>query len=584
MWEIKSKSKLFITSKIRIGNFGFLAIEYLNRKECFSATKIFLKIAKKYSCNNLEILCNKYTNIYNILEKYIDVLNNQSSKYQNLNNFLLKLKDNKYKEACNYADRALKELSILNEKFDVKHNYHYSFIKNDIMHIVSSSAFRRLQFKAQVYSLLEQDYPRTRLTHSIEVSSTAEKICSLINFNDILLDHKSNDSFSYVEDCTLICRCISLLHDIGNPPFGHAGERVISKFFSNNYKNTLMKKGITEDTIYYNDLIKFDGNAQGFRIITKLQYFGEKDNLMLPAAVLSAFIKYPFDSLYLKKDKLGYFYTEAKEIENLKIVGAYKDFYRHPLSLILEVSDDISYITADIEDAIHSKYLTISSFKVLENDQNEIVSKFYSTIDRIYNDNKNKMSNLDENIVFENSMRPILADLKSDLIQDAAQTFMDNIDEIIYSGSKFNSDGTHFEISKASIKYNKLYSSLEKIMETLYKNKEIVEKEEDGATALNYLLKYFCDAVLSEETSVDLKNNLITNKTNSFYNYLLGHISKDFVYSFIKSLKFHCNNSSDKALENYLKIRLVIDYISGMTDRYVMTLYDEIKRSYPKTE
>lgn len=279
-----------------------------------------------------------------------------------------------------------KYLSSLKGKTGVSNKIH-SFM-NDYNRIVYSPSFRRLQDKAQVYPLEQHDYVRTRLTHSIEVSSIAAQ---LGNITAIKLFSKDNTKKKNVAFQTeKILSCAALLHDIGNPPFGHFGEDAIKTFFEKNFdnlkiidysqidnsetlsKNLPQKKLIklkTDASVYEQlkrDFTMFDGNAQSFRIATKTEMYKPGHSLELTAAVLGAIIKYPFPSNYEEEKwgnpKFGYFYSEKTEFELLKKMKVAELNVRNPLVLLLEAADDICYVTSDLDDAIKKNILTYEMF------------------------------------------------------------------------------------------------------------------------------------------------------------------------------------------------------------------------------
>lgn len=226
--------------------------------------------------------------------------------------------------------------------------------ENDYGRLISSAPIRRLQDKTQVFPLEESDYTRTRLTHSLEVSYLASSLGQSIE--NVLIKNKEIDDKKLKGNLSSLLRVAGLVHDLGNPPFGHFGEEAIKFYFKNYFKNN--KKSSLSD-LEKADFENFDGNVQTLRILSKLYYFGDSYGYNLNYSSLAAIIKYPSNSLEgnknptteIAKKKYGYFVTETdiyKKINDyLKLRNR-----RHPVVYILEAADDIAYSAADIEDGV----------------------------------------------------------------------------------------------------------------------------------------------------------------------------------------------------------------------------------------
>ena len=259
--------------------------------------------------------------------------------------------------------------------------YSISDMEIDYEQIISSSAFRRLQDKTQVFPLDKSDFVRTRLTHSIEVSSIARQLGIMIQkapekYNTVLFEDKDKD---IIENIPSILACAGLLHDIGNPPFGHFGETVIGDWFKKELendsfvfivdRNPVPIREILNDQMK-SDLENFEGNAQALRILTKSHLNGNDINLSY--SILNTLIKYPTNSIEfsskkedIKKHKPGYYYSENDTVKNIcQITGTEieGEYVRHPLTFLLEAVDDIAYATADLEDAFKKGLFTIEQF------------------------------------------------------------------------------------------------------------------------------------------------------------------------------------------------------------------------------
>lgn len=238
--------------------------------------------------------------------------------------------------------------------------------RKDYHRIIGSASFRRLQDKAQVYPLRRGDRVRTRLTHSLEVSSFAGSLGNTI-FRRLIDEGTPGVDEVVRENCSDILECAGLVHDIGNPPFGHFGEFAIRRWFADNlprlsFKGKPVSELLTEQMKA--DLLHFEGNAQALRVLARLHCLMDMDTGMnLTYALLNTIVKYPVSSLGIDKKsgdirtkKMGYFHSEEELFRDIsEKTGA--GGCRYPLTYILEAADDIAYLTADIEDATIKGYL-----------------------------------------------------------------------------------------------------------------------------------------------------------------------------------------------------------------------------------
>jgi len=272
-----------------------------------------------------------------------------------------------------------------------KNIYRTSFHR-DYDRVIFSNSFRRLSKKTQVHPLSKNDHVHNRLTHSLEVASVGRSLG--IQAGEFF---KQKDDSINPYDVGYIVQTACLAHDIGNPPFGHAGEEVIKEWFLKNKKKPFLKK-LKKNEL--NDFLHLDGNAQSFRIVTQLENYIKKGGLKLTFASLGALVKYPHTSKKckkIKKSKFNFFKSEklfAKEL--FKELGLYNNdntFIRHPLSYLMEAADDICYGLLDLQDAIELKIIVIEDTREIFNllcGEEDVKSTFDDTN---YND-INKISRL----------------------------------------------------------------------------------------------------------------------------------------------------------------------------------------------
>lgn len=230
-----------------------------------------------------------------------------------------------------------------------------SEFEKDYHRIIGSASFRRLQDKTQVFPLDKSDFIRTRLTHSLEVSSFAKSLGQ--NIAENILTYKRDSGFTprMKEDICNILQCAGLIHDIGNPPFGHFGEMAIREWFRKNLTRLRFQGQPVEEVLtpqMREDLYHFEGNAQALRLVTKLHYLVDEQGMNLTYALLGTIIKYPVSSVEINPDsgdikdkKLGYYYADRDIFEAVQEATG-TNGKRHPLTFILEAADDIAYKTA----------------------------------------------------------------------------------------------------------------------------------------------------------------------------------------------------------------------------------------------
>ena len=353
----------------------------------------------------------------------------------------------------------------------------------DYDRIIFSSAFRSLQDKTQVIPLSKTDFVHTRLTHSLEVSVVGRSIGRLVG-KKILekYPHLQEIHGYHMNDFGAIVATASLAHDIGNPPFGHSGEKAIGEYFSigkgQQYKDQLTAK-------QWQDLIDFEGNANGFSVLSSSRP-GIEGSLRLTYAVLGAFMKYPKESLPKKPTKnisdkkYGFFQSDAtffKEVaDELGMIsnktGNDIGYERHPLAFLVEAADDICYTIIDFEDGINLGL--VSEDFALE----YLIKLVKDTIDTA------KYQTLTTK---EDRISYLRALAIGNLINDAVKVFIEN-EEAILKGE------FHFALTDKS-KYKAQMDDIIKLsVKNIYQSREVIEKELSGYQIINNLLDKFITA------------------------------------------------------------------------------------------
>lgn len=451
-------------------------------------------------------------------------------------------------------------------------------IESDRGRILSAPAFRRLQKRTQVFALELNASIRTRLTHSLEVSQTARFIAKNI-LSKLEKDELKTYGLEGLENAFVsTVEMTSLLHDIGNPPFGHFAEQTINKWIAENAIPLLEKIPTSLDetkalkVMLAKDLCNYDGNAQTIRVITKLQ------RLNLSYSQIAAVVKYtrgayedkpikgdPFD--YLMK-KPGFYYSEKNFIEKIQDKLNIQHGCRFPITYIMEAADDISYLTADLEDSVEKGILSLDKVYVLIKAECEREGETYllEVIQERYDQAKKNEEPYQFNMFFT----LVRAKLVTSLVYHVVELYIKN-HEAIFEGS-FNS--SLLEYDKES-KYYKAIKILQNIStKHIYQNKDVQTLELQGYTIINGLLSIF--KPLLELTCKDFEALLHDEKIGCFISMrLIKRISSKQIVAYqndVKALEGK-DEESIALLEFYYRVRLVIDYISGMTDDFALHEY-----------
>ncbi|WP_343328268.1 deoxyguanosinetriphosphate triphosphohydrolase [Polaribacter staleyi] len=408
----------------------------------------------------------------------------------------------------------------------------------DFDRIIFSSAFRSLQDKTQVIPLSKTDFVHTRLTHSLEVSVVGRTLGRRVG--KVLLErhpHLSNLGYTF-NDFGAIVGTASLMHDIGNPPFGHSGEKAIGEYFKTG-KGAKYKAELT--AIEYQDLIDFEGNANGFKILTESRE-GISGGLRLSYATLGAFLKYPKESLpkkptnHIVDKKYGFFQSEKNAfLEVVEDLGMKQksasavSFYRHPLAYLVEAADDICYTIIDFEDGINLGL--IEEEFALE----YMIKLVKDTIDiKKYHSLQHKTDRI-------SYLRALAIGV---LINEAVTIFLANEEAIL--------NGTFEKSLLEKCKYEAQINDIIKLsIDKIYKSTEVIEKEVAGYRIIADLLDVFVSAL----------NNKFEGNPSNFDSLVLNLLPKEY--------QTETNNL-------YHRIMHVCSYVSRMSDSYAIRMHKKI--------
>lgn len=412
----------------------------------------------------------------------------------------------------------------------------------DYDRIIFSSAFRSLQDKTQVIPLSKTDFVHTRLTHSLEVSVVGRSLGRLVGAEVLKKYAYLSEELGYtVNDFGAIVAAASLAHDIGNPPFGHSGEKAIGDFFSRG-KGLVYKEALTDKE--WQDLIDFEGNANGFSLLTKSRP-GIEGGLRISYATLGAFMKYPKESLPKKPTrdvcdkKYGFFQADkeafidvASELGLLMKDRLETGFYRHPLAYLVEEADDICYTIIDFEDGINLGWIPEEHaleflIKIV---QNSINSQKYA-----------QLTSKEDRVSY---LRALAI---GSLINEVTRVFVENEERILAGDFPF-------ALTEKCAFVAQMKDVISVSVNNVYQSKEVIEKEVVGYQVIHTLLDHFCTAY---------NNHYYGEETH--YDSLI-----------LKLLPEKYRGESDSVYERLMNI---CHFVSMLTDGKALELYRAIKVS-----
>ncbi len=417
--------------------------------------------------------------------------------------------------------------------------------QRDFDRIVFSSAFRRMQDKTQIFPLSKIDYVRTRLTHSLETSSVGRSLGTLVG-EQIIARHGLEEFEA--SDFGDICAAACLAHDIGNPPFSHAGEDAFRHWATHadyGKRRVSILRGSKQE-----DFLAFEGNAQGFRILTRLQSRDNPGGLQLTCATLAAFTKYPRES-WLGDDyqngvssrKHGFFAADRELFESVaETVGLIRRdplraiWSRHPLAFLVEAADDICYRVIDIEDGFRLGHIGYEQARDLYWPVLSNPGKQKARLNRI-NGRKEKVEFLRAKVINE-------------AIQQTRDCFLDNEDEIL--AGRFDQP-----LLSSIPKGTELRALKEFARKHIYCAPEVVEVETAGFEVISELLERFIQVLddIAEHAEQARPKSLMTA-------YL---IPEQFT-----------GPGRVPSPDLYTRLLNLCDFVAGMTDSYAVSLYKKM--------
>lgn len=428
-------------------------------------------------------------------------------------------------------DRLISNKRLGQEELHYERKDDRSEFKRDYDRLIFSAPFRRLQNKTQVFPLPGSIFVHNRLTHSLEVASVGRSLGD--DVARILVKKHPELADSHILEIGDIVSSACLAHDMGNPPFGHSGEKAIATFFSEG-NGLRYKSSLTEEQ--WNDLIHYEGNANAFRLLTHQFKGRRRGGFVMTYSTLASIVKYPFPSYAAgKKQKFGFFTTEADTYrliaEELGIKKLDENrFARHPLVYLVEAADDICYEIMDIEDAHKLKLLSTEETK-------ELLLAFFTDerrkkILKVFDD----VSDINEQIVY------LRSSVIGALERECVKVFIENEEKILngcFEGSL---------IKNISPDLNAAYKNCTSISaKKIYQSKDVVDIELAGYKVISTLIDLFTTAAM--------------NPDKAYSELLLHRVSSQYEVT---------------SEDTFTRIMAVLDFVSGMTDIFALDLFRKI--------
>lgn len=482
-------------------------------------------------------------------------------------------------------DRLRNEKELLGSGDDYR-----ACFESDMKRVLFCPALRRMHDKTQVIPLSNGDTLLTRLTHSMQVMGIAEMLAVRLTRNEDFLRKYKDMAAIYADSISTILRTASLIHDIGNPPFGHFGEVSIQNYFRRYLKSRHI---ITDEESF--DFTEFDGNALGLRIVSKLQYTGTLDGLNLTYATLGAYLKYPNKGEckpdgYVGCHKHGIFKSEYplfdKIVDNCNMKMADGTIKRHPLSFLVEAADSICYGIMDIEDGYNLNWYdfdTIVDFlddyieKHVEDKSDIAEALVTKKIDGV---DKNVFS-IEKLIGFSRTWddkekgtlkdrRRVILDFRDRLIDHmvnkTVEIFVKKLQDI--DEGKCSDELLHMDklkVSKALGAFTKKF---------IISRRDIQQMEITGNSVITGLLDILLRYSFHEEKKYRSKINAVIAKSR------LEELIHEYVHFIVPYNDFKERKDLwDYDIENltpYAKLRVIVDFVGSMTDKYSVELYQKL--------
>lgn len=502
--------------------------------------------------------------------------------------------------------------------------------ESDYLRIVTSAPIRRLQDKTQIFPQEKSDFVRRRLTHSMEVAAVGRHLGMMVEERLIeggFLLNNGEYLKNYKHSIATILETAGLVHDIGNPPFGHFGEKTIQEYFKK-LKGEQMQKRLELQTQYgslqiqkgsngeqrielllanlqkacetpidkiakafidlddekSSDFTNFDGNVQSFRILRHLGLSADNNSFNLTMPTLATIIKYPFPAKHNKiaknhsSKKSGYYQSEKDAYEKICQTLHLRQGKRHPLSYLLEAADDIVNVTSDVEDGYKMGIISFNEITKAIDTLN--ITGLKSDTIKQFVDDQVKRGECSVDATNELYIKEFRIRAVHHLLQETVDIFIENIHDIVYDSYATDDSNTPAQHQNNPILGNELLqnSELKKALSELqsktYGDCNVLKSELLGEHVITEMLNKFIGCMFSQDAKTkegnDEEKHILDTKSAAGKLYAL--ISPNYKRA------FNCQQN-EVPKDSYQRFQLAVDYISGMTDSYIVDLYNELTNS-----
>lgn len=455
-------------------------------------------------------------------------------------------------------------------------------IERDHDRILFSTPFRRLGDKTQVFPLESIESIRTRLTHSYEVANLARSIG--IQLATTYANELPSDA---IRTIPAALAAVGLVHDLGNPPFGHQGEQSIRSWFKQNKKRLLKQnkrnsKEVNADVSCLTrqqtkDFLEFEGNAQTLRLVAKLQVVGDDLGLNLTVCTLASLMKYVVASDKRNSSnqackKNGFFSSEQKIVEIIRDYVGLTDTARHPLALVMEACDDVAYSVIDAEDAVKKDLVSFNDLMTWLRSNGESHDATDPVIEYVCGYSECEHSRLRKQRLHpaelnDVSMQHFRTKAIHILVCAVLKSFSENYKQIM--------DGT-FSASLVDLSAgSNLCKALKHFdRENAYKHRSVLEIELNGHNVIHRLMDFLWQGISHRAQFSCVESR----RTNPFAEYVYNRISRNYRRVFEGKINFSYEHDTHPV--RYRELQLLTDMVSGMTDQFCIDLYNDLLRHH----
>ena len=437
--------------------------------------------------------------------------------------------------------------------------------------ILFATPVRRLQDKTQVFPLERNDSVRTRLTHSHEVANMARSMGTTLAFvhaDELSIPETTNPK----RNVPALLEAIGLAHDLGNPPFGHQGEKAIQSWMAKHSMPRAVDsesfgifEGWAPTEAQRNDFLKFEGNAQAFRLLTRLQILNDEFGLDMTVAFLAALMKYPVPSDGTNPGKkackkFNFFQLEAVIVEQVWRETGLCRGVRHPLTFVMEACDDIAYSVVDVEDAAKKGLINFNVLVAALEHGNSESDALKRLVAKAKGKHKEfREAGLSPLELDDLSMQIFRVYAIAEMVPAAVKSFVANKDAIM--------SGTFNQELMADCDATAIWEGLKDFAQKhVYSHRSVLEVELTGHKTIHELMDMFWRAITERSKDVDLMSSRKP---------LAG-----FVFSRISENYRRVAAADNTMPMRYKELQLICDMISGMSDSYAVSLCEELRRHH----